>query len=90
MTAGDTSHFSVSFAVFRSVFRIINTLEQTNAQRRLAEAEASQRAAERNHERALAAVREEAKKKVLTSLRLPAAHDNFLGVVQHAIFLRCA
>jgi len=37
---------------------------QTNAQRRSAEAEASQRAAERNHERALAAVREEAKKQV--------------------------
>lgn len=38
---------------------------QTHAQRRSMEAEASQRAVERNHERALTAVREEAKKKVL-------------------------
>lgn len=40
-------------------------LFQTHAQRRSMEAEASQRALERNHERALSAVREEWKKKVL-------------------------
>lgn len=49
---------------------------QTHAQRRSMEAEASQRAAERTHERGLATVREDAKKKVLGSLPLSALPTN--------------
>lgn len=42
----------------------LNTPRQTHVERRFMEAEASHRAVERNHDRTLAALREEAKKKV--------------------------